>query len=212
MDHIPAPGPLRIGDEVPRFIARSTQGPLDLADFRGRWVVLFSHPADFTPVCTSEFIALAKAEEQFAAMECALVGLSVDSLYSHLAWIRMIHDISGVRVNFPLVEDPTMEIARAFGMIAPDAHDASAVRTSFFIDPQGVLRAATSYPVNVGRSVPEMLRLLAALRRVDAAEVLAPADWQPGDDLLRMPAETAPEILRANGPDAWFFTPVADKG
>lgn len=204
--------PLRIGDEVPRFIARSTQGPLDLADYRGKWLILFSHPADFTPVCTSEFVALARAADKFAQLDCAMVGLSVDSLYSHLAWIRMIYDTAGVRVTFPIVEDPSMEIARAFGMIGADAHDASSIRVTFFIDPEGILRASTCYPANVGRSVPEMLRLVAALQRVSSGDALAPADWEPGRDLLRVPRETAADVLKPEASADWFFKTMKDEG
>lgn len=208
----PAPRPpLRIGDTVPRFSARSTQGPLDLADFRGRWLILFSHPADFTPVCTSEFVALARAADRFAALDCALIGVSADSLYSHLAWLRTIHDMAGVTVSFPVVEDPTMEIARAYGMIAPDAEDAGAMRMTCFIDPEGVLRATTCYPASVGRSIPELLRVLAALQRVEGGEVLAPADWHPGAALLRAPDEHADAVVAATGATDWFYDEVPDR-
>ncbi|MDE8654034.1 peroxiredoxin [Novosphingobium album (ex Liu et al. 2023)] len=204
--------PLRIGEQVPRFSARTTQGPIDLADFRGRWLILFSHPADFTPVCTSEFIALARAASKFDALGCALMGVSVDSLYSHLAWLRVIHDMAGVRVEFPIIEDPTMEIARAYGMIGCEAQDASSIRATYFIDPDGVLRATTCYPSTVGRSVPEMLRTLAALQRVQHGTALAPADWEPGQDLLRAPRETLADALRPDSPSAWFFSTMKDNG
>ena len=208
----PAPRPpLRIGDVVPRFSARSTQGPLDLGNYRGRWLVLFSHPADFTPVCTSEFVALARAADRFAEHDCALIGISADSLYSHLAWLRAIHDMAGVTVSFPVVEDPTMEIARAYGMIAPDAEDAGAMRMTCFVDPEGVLRATTCYPASVGRSIPELLRVLAALQRVDGGEVLAPANWQPGEPLLRAPDETADAVVAASGATDWFYDEVPDR-
>ena len=111
---------VRLGDTVPNVVARTTQGPVQLSDYRGRWLVFFMHPADFTPVCTSEFVALSRMAPQFAEMNCALLGLSVDSLFSHLAWVRAIHDRFGVAIDFPIIEDPTLEIARAFGMIAPD--------------------------------------------------------------------------------------------
>lgn len=198
--------PLRIGDAVPRFSARSTQGPVDMADFRGRWLILFSHPADFTPVCTSEFAALAKATDKFAALDCALVGLSADSLYSHLAWIRMIHDMSGLTVGFPVIEDPTLEIARAYGMIGSNAQDAGAMRMTCFIDPEGVLRASTCYPATVGRSIPEMLRVLAALKTVQEGAGLAPADWQPGQPLLRVPDERVETAIAGKAPSDWFYS------
>ncbi|WP_395329416.1 redoxin domain-containing protein [Novosphingobium sp. BL-8H] len=200
--------PLRIGDRVPRFVARSTQGAFDLDDYRGRWLILFSHPADFTPVCTSEVLALARAVPEFAALDCRLVGLSVDSLYSHLAWIRLIRDTTGVAIEFPIIEDPTMEIARGFGMVGADARDSATVRMTYFIDPEGVLQALNSYPLTVGRSIPEMLRLLAALQEVRDGGGLAPADWQPGDDLLRAPEDTAAAALATSDPAAWFYAPL----
>lgn len=204
--------PLRIGDRVPRFVARSTQGPFDLDDYRGHWVILFSHPADFTPVCTSEVLALARAASDFAARDCRLVGLSVDSLYSHLAWIRLIRDTTGIAIDFPLIEDPTMEIARGFGMVGVDARDSATVRMTYFIDPDGVLQALNAYPLTVGRSIPEMLRLLAALQRVRKDAGLAPADWQPGDDLLRAPEDTAAAALASADPAAWFYAPQGKEG
>lgn len=199
--------PLHIGDVVPRFTARSTQGPVDLADYDHQWIVLFAHPADFTPVCTSEFIELAKAADEFADLDCALIGISIDSLYSHLAWIRMIHEMTGVKVEFPLVEDPTMEIARAYGMISPEAGDAATVRATYFIAPGGILRASITYPPNVGRSIPEMLRLLRALQAADGEQALVPANWESGDPLLRMPEENAANLFKAKSATDWFYSP-----
>ena len=132
---------LRIGDFAPDFEARSTIGPVRLSAHRGRWLVLFSHPADFTPVCTTEFVALAREAAAFEARDCALMALSVDSLFSHFAWLRMIRDHFGVEVRFPILEDPTLVIARAFGMVSAQDSDSAAVRTTFFIDPKGVIRA-----------------------------------------------------------------------
>lgn len=202
--------PLRIGDPVPLFQARSTQGLLDLADYKGRWTVLFAHPADFTPVCTSEFIALARAADEFTKRNCALIGVSVDSLYAHLAWVRAIYDLSGVKIAFPLVEDPTLEIARAYGMIGAEAPDAGAVRWTYFIDPQGILRASNCYPATVGRSIGEILRVLAALQRVEDGKALAPADWQPGEDLLAPPNETASAAVAPDQPSGWFYRHIND--
>lgn len=211
-NQLPQCSPLRIGDEMPNFSARSTMGPVSLAAFRGRWLVMFSHPADFTPVCTSEFIAIAKAHAQFDALDCALMALSVDSLFSHLAWIRAIRDRFDVAVGFPVVEDPSMAIGRAYGMVAPDAHDASAVRTTYFVDPEGILRASTCYPATVGRSVSEMIRVVAALQRAHAGEALVPADWQPGKELLRVPGETVDAALDDADPSAWFYSTIPDVG
>ncbi|HBK14189.1 MAG TPA: peroxiredoxin, partial [Erythrobacter sp.] len=143
---------LRIGDMAPDFSARSTTGDVRLSDYRGRWLVLFSHPADFTPVCTTEFVALARAAGEFAQRDCALMALSVDSLFSHFAWLRMIRDRFDVEVRFPILEDPTLVIGRGYGMVAPGDSDSGAVRSTFFIDPEGVIRAMTCYPANVGRS------------------------------------------------------------
>ena len=197
--------PLRIGDVVPDFTARSTQGMLRLSEFRGRWLVFFSHPADFTPVCTSEFMTLANQASRFEAMGCALIGHSVDSLFSHLAWIRAIRDDLGVNVPFPIVEDTSLEIARAFGMVPADMRHASTVRAVYFIDPDGVLAASTSYPVAVGRSVVEMLRILAALQRTHGEAVMTPEGWQPGDAVLAPPCFTAEDALAAGRPTGWFY-------
>ncbi len=204
--------PLRIGEIVPRFTARSTQGVIDLADYDDRWFILFAHPADFTPVCTSELIELAKAEADFAALDCALIGHSVDSLYSHLAWLRAIHELSGVKVGFPLVEDPSMEIARAYGMMSCDATDATTVRTTYFIGPGGILHASICYPLNVGRSIPEMLRLVKALQEAERNDALAPANWQPGDALLRDPEETIGKVLSGSKANDWFYSPFRAGG
>lgn len=196
---------LRIGDRAPNFRARSTMGDVSLADYRGRWLMLFSHPADFTPVCTSEFVAIARAADRFAAMDCALLGLSVDSLYSHLAWVRSIHDSFGVTIPFPIVEDPSMAIGRAYGMIDETAGDASSIRSTYFINPEGIIRAIIWYPSNVGRSVEELLRLLAALKQTEDKPLMTPEGWQPGDAMLHPPAQTQTEVLgdAAKG-QPWF--------
>ena len=145
--------PLLIGSPAPRFSTRTTMGERSLDDYRGRWLVFFSHPADFTPVCTSEFVAFSKAYDRFQALGCDLLALSVDSLYSHIAWVRSIHERFGVTVPFPITEDPSMAIAAAYGMIHPDAADSSTVRATFVIDPDGLIRAMVWYPMSTGRSV-----------------------------------------------------------
>jgi peroxiredoxin 2/4 len=210
-DQLPSIASLRLGEEAPNFTARSTIGTVSLADFRGHWLALFSHPADFTPVCTSEFVALARARGRFASMGCELMALSVDSLFSHLAWIRAIKDRFDVVVDFPIIEDPTLEIARAYGMLGPDATDASSVRTTYFLDPDGILRASTSYPASVGRSVEEMLRLVAALQRVHEGTALAPEGWTPGADLLAVPSHDIEAVLAAPAGTDWFYQPIKDK-
>jgi peroxiredoxin (alkyl hydroperoxide reductase subunit C) len=210
-DHTPC-ACLRLGDAAPDFAARSTMGDLSLSDFRGRWLVLFSHPADFTPVCTSEFVALAQAASEFAARDCALLGLSVDSLFSHFAWLRTIRDRLGIEVRFPLIEDPTMVIGKAYGMVDPRANDSATVRSTYFIDPQGTIRAITSYPFDVGRSVPEMLRMLDALQASSSQNGLAPANWQPGEPLLESAASSIDKVYKAASESDWFYKLGKGKG
>jgi peroxiredoxin (alkyl hydroperoxide reductase subunit C) len=194
---------LRIGDRAPVFHARSTLGPISLTDYRGRWVLLFSHPADFTPVCTSEFIALARATERLAALDCVPIAVSVDSIFSHQAWVRAIHEHFGVSITFPIIEDPSLVIGAAYGMIDEMAVDASAMRSTFVIDPEGVVRAVLTYPATVGRSVEEQVRLVAALQKVDADAVLTPESWQPGDAILLPPHDDAGAAI-AEGDPCWF--------
>lgn len=184
-----------MGDLAPDFEARSTKGMIRLSDYRGQWVVFFSHPADFTPVCTTEFVALAKANDRFAALDCALVGLSVDSLYSHLAWTQAIRQLFSIEIPFPVVEDPSMLLGRAYGMIDEAAENSAGVRATYFIDPEGMIRAITHYPLSIGRSVDEMVRMVAALQASYSGERLAPAGWQPGEKLLLPIDETAPKDI-----------------
>lgn len=195
---------LQIGDAAPDFMARTTMGPISVSHFRGRWLVLFSHPADFTPVCTSEFVALTRAADRFDALNCALLAVSVDSLYAHLAWIRAIREAFGVTVGFPIVEDPSMAIGRAYGMITEGAADSATMRSTYFIDPDGIIRATTCYPATVGRSVDEMLRVVAALQRVDADDVVTPEGWHPGDDVLVPPSLDQAGVLATLDDPAWF--------
>ncbi|KWR72979.1 peroxiredoxin [Pseudomonas sp. PI1] len=199
--------PLRQNDRAPEFRARTTRGDVALSDYRGRWLLLFSHPADFTPVCTSEFIAFARAKPRFDALGCELLALSVDGLYSHLAWIRDIHERFGVAIDFPIIEDPSMAIARGYGMVGPDAVDSSTTRVSYVIDPEGIIRALSWYPMNVGRSVEELLRLVAALQATDQYAASTPEGWQPGGALLEPVALDAHEALQVEpGPDeTWYY-------
>lgn len=180
-----------IGSKAPAFKAITTQGEIDFPkQYAGSWVILFSHPADFTPVCTSEFITFASMEKQFADANCRLVGLSVDGIYSHIAWLRTIKEkISykghkNVEVNFPLIEDITMNVAKAYGMIQPGESDTKAVRAVFYIDPKGIVRALMYYPLSVGRNFDELYRTLICLQTADAFGVATPADWRPGDDVI----------------------------
>lgn len=204
---VPAPAcPPIIGDAAPNFRARTTMGARTLSSYRGRWLVFFSHPADFTPVCTSEFVAFAQAHEAFQAVDCDLLALSVDSLSSHLAWQQSIEQRFGVRVPFPIVEDPAMGIARAYGMLPAGSTSSATVRTTFIIDPEGIVRALIAYPLTVGRSVAEILRLVKALQTSDAADVSTPEGWRPGEPVLANPPLTADELAQvgACGTD-WYF-------
>lgn len=200
--------PLRIGQAAPDFVARSTEGMVRLSDYRGRWLVFFSHPGDFTPVCTSEFITLSQAHAKFEELECSLLGHSVDSLFSHLAWLRAIHDDLGVTVPFPIVEDPNLEIARAYGMVSAEQDNAASVRAVYFIDPAGIVRAMNWYPLTVGRSVEEMLRIVAALRRTEAGDCLTPEGWEPGKPVLAPPSFNKADALSGPKSTEWFYRPL----
>jgi len=181
----------RIGDKAPSFKASTTQGEINFPEqYAGSWVILFSHPADFTPVCTSEFMTFASMQEQFEKANCKLVGLSVDGLYSHIAWLRTIKEkieyrgMKDVEVRFPLIEDITMEVAKKYGMIQPGESSTKAVRAVFIIDPKGIIRAIIYYPLSLGRNFDELYRALIALQTADAFSVATPADWRPGDDVI----------------------------
>ena len=185
----------RIGDPAPAFKAITTQGEINFpADYKGEWVILFSHPADFTPVCTSEFMTFASMEKQFDQANCKLVGLSVDGLYSHIAWLRTIKEkieykgMKDVEVKFPLIEDITMNVANLYGMIQPGEATTKAVRAVFFIDPKGMIRTIIYYPLSLGRNFDELYRVLIALQTADEFSIATPADWRPGDDVIIPPA------------------------
>jgi peroxiredoxin (alkyl hydroperoxide reductase subunit C) len=185
----------RIGDKAPSFKAKTTQGEINFpGDFQGKWKILFSHPADFTPVCTSEFMTFATMEQEFAALNTQLVGLSVDGLYSHIAWLRAIKEkieykgMKNVEVKFPLIEDITMEVAKMYGMIQPGESATQAVRAVFFIDPNDVIRAIVYYPLSLGRNFDELKRVIIALQTADNFGVALPADWRPGDNVIVPPA------------------------
>lgn len=197
-----------IGCKAPGFTARTTMGERTLSGYQGRWLLFFSHPADFTPVCTSEFVALSKLSAEFQKLDCDLLALSVDSLSSHIAWVHAIEQRFGVTIPFPIVEDPSMVIAAAYGMIHPEASDAATVRASFVIDPEGVVRAIVWYPMTIGRSAHELLRLVRALQISDAEQAWTPEGWEPGGDLI----EPAPATIAAartheptdDAPD-WYY-------
>ncbi len=209
----------RIGDKAPEFKAITTQGNISFpSDYDGKWVILFSHPADFTPVCTSEFMTFASLEDQFEALNCKLVGLSVDGLFSHIAWLRTIKEkieykgMKNVEVKFPLIEDITMEVAKKYGMIQPGESSTKAVRAVFFIDPKGIIRAIIYYPLSLGRNFDELLRALKAMQTADKFQIATPADWVPGEDVIVPPAGScgvAKERMETKSDDVtcydWFF-------
>lgn len=208
----------RIGDKAPEFKAITTQGEINFpADYNGKWVILFSHPADFTPVCTSEFMTFAKMEPEFNALNCQLVGLSIDGLYSHIAWLRTIKEkiefkgMKNIEVKFPLIEDITMNVAKKYGMIQPGESSTKAVRAVFFIDPKGMIRAIIYYPLSMGRNFDELKRALIAMQTADTFSIATPADWQPGDDVIVPTAGTcgvAKERMQSTEEmtcSDWFF-------
>lgn len=200
----------RLNEPAPAFNARTTHGDRTLQDYRGKWLILFSHPAAFTPVCTTEFIGFANAAPKFTEMGCELLGLSIDSLFSHLAWTRNIKEKFGVEIPFPIIEDLKMDVARAYGMIHPGAGDTSAVRATFFIDPNGILRAMVYYPMSNGRSINEFVRLLQALQTSDANGVATPENWCPGKPVIVPPPKTAEaaEKRASEGYDTvdWYYS------
>ncbi len=179
-----------IGDQAPSFKAKTTQGEINFPDdYKGKWVILFSHPADFTPVCTTEFMTFASMLDQFKALNTELIGLSVDSIYAHIAWLRKIKELEykgmkNIEVTFPLIEDIKMEVANKFGMIQPGQSSTQAVRAVFVIDPQGKIRLILYYPLTTGRNFDEIKRVILALQKADKDGVATPADWRPGDDCI----------------------------
>jgi peroxiredoxin (alkyl hydroperoxide reductase subunit C) len=215
----PARLPL-IGEKAPAFKAETTQGPLNFPDdYKGKWVIFFSHPADFTPVCTTEFMTFAAMQPQFDKLNCKLLGLSIDSTYSHIAWLRTIKEkiqykhMKDIEVTFPVISDLTMEVSKAFGMLQPSASSTQAVRAVFIIDPQSVVRAILYYPLSNGRNMDEIMRLLLAMQLSDQHKVATPANWQPGDDVIVPPPGSCGVAKeRVETPEAdtkvldWFMT------
>jgi len=183
-----------IGQKAPDFTAETTQGIINFPDdYKGHWVILFSHPADFTPVCTTEFMTFASMEKDFNNLNCKLIGLSIDSTYSHIAWLRTIKEkieyngMKNIEVTFPVIADLTMDVSKKYGMIQPSESTTHAVRAVFFIDPESKVRALIYYPLSNGRNFNEIKRLLIAMQTSDKYKVATPADWQPGDDVIVPP-------------------------
>lgn len=198
---------LSIGMKAPDFYATTTFGPIQFSDYKGKWVILFSHPGDFTPVCTTEFMAFANMQSQFTTRNCQLLGLSIDSNASHLAWVYALYLTTGVQVPFPIIADRIGDVARLYGMVAMDVSKQETVRNVFFIDPQQIIRAILVYPITNGRNIPEILRLLIAIQTTDEDHVVTPANWEPGQPALVPPPATYAELLaRQKDPQAQGLT------
>jgi len=214
-----------IGDDSPSFTATTTQGVINFpTDYQGKWVILFSHPADFTPVCTSEFMTFARMQQEFKDLNTELVGLSIDSLYSHIAWLRTIKEkiawngMKDMEVTFPLIADISMNVANKFGMIQPNASTTQAVRAVFVIDPKAKIRTILYYPLSTGRNFDEIKRIILALQKADKDGVATPADWRPGQDVIIPPAGscgTAKSRMEGKDEDIycldWFMCLKKDK-
>ena len=214
-----------IGDDAPSFKATTTQGEINFPeDYKGKWVILFSHPADFTPVCTGELMTFARMHNEFKELNTELIGLSVDSLYAHIAWLRTIKEkikwngMENMEVLFPLIEDISMNVANKFGMIQPKQSNTQAVRAVFIMDPDAIIRTILYYPLSTGRNFDEIKRIIQALQKADAEGVATPADWRPGDDVIVPPAGScglAQERMESDEEDTycldWFMCLRKDK-
>jgi peroxiredoxin 2/4 len=200
----------RLNEPAPDFEASSTQGPVKLSNYRGKWVVLFSHPADFTPVCTTELTQFARRQGDFKKINVELIGLSVDSVYSHIAWIRNMEQHFGVKIDYPLIADLDTRVATRYGMIHPGASNTATVRCVFIIDDEGILRAMEYYPITNGRSVDEIMRIVQALQLNKSKGVATPEGWHPGDKVIVPPPVTAPDAEKRVQEKAvevtdWYF-------
>lgn len=208
-----------IGDPAPAFKAKTTQGEINFPeDYKGKWVILFSHPADFTPVCTTEFMTFASMQQEFRDLNTELIGLSIDSMYAHIAWLRTIKEkieykgMKDVEVLFPVIEDISMDVAKLFGMVQPNSSTTQAVRAVFIIDPKGIVRTIMYYPASTGRNMQEIKRVIIALQKAEKEAIATPANWQPGDDVIIPPPGScgaAKERVEQHGDDVycldWFL-------
>ncbi len=183
-----------IGDDAPAFEAKTTMGNISFPkDYKGKWVILFSHPADFTPVCTTEFMTFASMQEDFRKLNTELIGLSIDSIYAHIAWLRTIHEkieykgMKNVEVLFPVIEDISMNVAKKYGMVQPNASNTQAVRAVFIMDPKAKVRTILYYPLSNGRNMDEIKRMVIAMQKSDKEGIATPANWQPGEDVIIPP-------------------------
>lgn len=208
-----------IGDPAPAFRAKTTMGELNFPqDYKGKWVILFSHPADFTPVCTTEFMTFANMQEEFRALNTELIGLSIDSIYAHIAWLRTIKEkieykgMKNIEVMFPVIEDLKMDVSKKFGMVQPNASTTQAVRAVFIMDPEAKVRAILYYPLSTGRNMDEIKRMVIAMQKADREQIATPANWQPGEDVIIPPpgsCGTAKERVESKDDDQycldWFM-------
>jgi len=200
----------RLGEPAPQFEAVTTQGTLKLEDFKGSWLIMFSHPADFTPVCTTEFIAFAEIHPQLRELNCELLGLSIDSVYSHIAWARTVEEKFGQKLTFPIIADLNKEVASKYGMVMPGESKTETSRCVFIIDDKQIIRAMIYYPLTTGRNTEEILRTIKALQTSDKNGVATPANWQPGDKVIVPPPNTqemAEERVKEKSYECtdWFF-------
>jgi peroxiredoxin (alkyl hydroperoxide reductase subunit C) len=185
----------RIGDKAPDFEVLTTTGPLTFSEYnKNHWVILFSHPADFTPVCTTELSAFAEEKNFFTQRNTKLLGLSIDSIHSHLAWVNNVRKNTGVYMDFPIIADLDMKVAQLYGMLHPGESATAAVRAVFFIDPKGVIRLIMYYPLNVGRNMEEIQRVLIALQTADEKKVALPVNWKKGEKAIVPPPKTLVEM------------------
>lgn len=185
----------RIGDDAPDFEAVTTKGKIKFSDFaKDKWIVMFSHPADFTPVCTTEMSGFAKRKAEFDALNTELLGLSIDSIHAHLGWVQNVRENTGVYFDFPIIADLDMKVSKLYGMLQPNESETAAVRAVFFIDPKKKIRLVMYYPLNVGRNMDEILRALEALQTSDAHQVAMPLDWKKGDKVIVPPPKTLDEL------------------
>jgi peroxiredoxin 2/4 len=206
----PQPSLPRINDPAPQFEAKSTNGMIKLSDFAGKWVVLFSHPADFTPVCTTEFVEFAQRSDEFKRRNAQLIGLSVDSVPAHIAWIRNIQENFNVKVDFPVIADLDMKVAHQYGLIHPGASETATVRAVFIIDDKQKVRGIIYYPMTCGRNIDEVVRALDAMQTADANACATPANWKPGDKVVVPPPQTLEDAEKRMQSDYevtdWYFS------
>ena len=185
----------RIGDAAPDFTTQTTTGEITFSKWReNKWTIMFSHPADFTPVCSTELIEVAKREEEFKKLGTKLIAISIDSIHSHLAWVENLNKLFNTRINYPIIADSTRAVAEKYGMVHPGESATVTVRAVFYIDPKGTIRAIIYYPLNVGRNVDELIRVLQALQTADTKSVACPVNWKPGDKVIVPPPKTADEV------------------